>query len=133
MLIQNSINQLIEWNERIVVFIQSSYKNGADQTILDYINFIKSSGSDSALSLAFANVLQFCSDPDLEGQFENADIERLFDSFFALSQYNLFIDAAKFSYERLGNPIKAKQIVEQRISELEMELAGLRQLANDIS
>jgi hypothetical protein len=136
MTIKNSIDNLINHNAEVGDFIKASYQGkGADQVIIEYVDFLKKSNYNSALSLSFANLLQFCSDPTLEEQFENSDIQRLFESLLVLYEQHskLLIDAAKFEHERMNNRLKAKQIVEKGINELEVQLKELRELAEDLN
>src|SRR4051812_35053815 len=100
MLIKDCIENLIARNKETQTFIELNLKNSdADKGILDYCTYLKQSLYNSTLSLPFANILQFCSDPQLCDQFEWIDIGKLLDSFFKLNEHcvNIYIDGANFA------------------------------------
>ena len=131
--VKDYIDKLASRNREVHNFIEQTFKKtDADKAIVDYCSHLKHAEYNSGLSLSYANVLQFCSDPKLGEQFEGNDIEKLYDSLLQLNKYcsDIYIDAANFAL-RLGNKRKAQQIIEMGIVKLKTQLAELENLAND--
>ncbi len=132
--IKECIINLVTKNKEIQTFIYETNKKSADDALLDYVNYIKQSNYNSGLSLSFAYVLQFGSDPTLFEQYELKDIQLLYDSFMDLNNYclDIYIDAANFAEAVMDDKIKAKQIVDIGISKLKTQLTELEDLQKEL-
>jgi hypothetical protein len=133
--LKDAIDNLIRQNREMNDFLDTANNNHADDALVNYENFLKQSNYNAALSLYFANVLQFASNPELSDQFEMKDIEQLYDSFLELNEKcsDIYIDAANFADETLNNKIKAKEIAERGIERLQVQIAELEELLKDVS
>ncbi len=135
MTIRDNIQKLIKQNREVDGFLETASSNHADDALIDYLNFLKQSGYSGAMSLYFANLLQFVSDPDLSEQFGAEDIEQLYDSFLKLSEKcsDIYIDAASFADHTLNDKAKAKRIAELGIKRMQIQIAELEALLRDVA
>lgn len=133
--IKECIINLVSKNKEIQTFIHETNKKNADDALLDYVNYIKESNYNSGLSLSFAYVLQFGSDPAIFEQYELNHIQLLYDSFTDLNNYcfDIYIDAANFAEAVMDDKIKAKQIVDIGIDKLKTQLTELEELRKELN
>lgn len=133
--LKECINNLTAANKNAKDFIEATNKKGADDALLNYVDYIKQSNYNSGLSLQFAYVLQFCSDPTLFEQYELKDIQLLYDSFINLNNYclDIYIDAANFAEAVMDDKVIAKQIVDIGIRKLKTQLAELQELEKELN
>ena len=133
--LKDTIHNLARQNKELNAFIDTAFNQNADDSIVDFVNFLNLSGYNSIISLYFAHVLQSASDPKLSEQFDLEDIELLYESFLVLNDKcsDIYIDAANFAESVLNNKTKAKQIAEYGIERLQIQINELKELLNDIA
>jgi hypothetical protein len=132
--LKDVIHNLIKQNKEVSAFLETANNGHADYALVTYANFLTQSSYNAALSLYFANTLQFASDPEISEQFEPKDIEELYDSLLTLNEKcsDIYIDAANFADDTLNNKIKAKEIAEIGIKRLQIQIAELEELLKDV-
>lgn len=136
MTIKDCIDNLVTRNEELNSFIEkTNMQSDADKALKEYLDYLRETNYNSALSLSFSYVLQMLNDPTLFTQFELTDIERLYDSYLELFDRcsDIYIDAANFADAVMDNNQKAKKIVEAGISKLKIQLAELEDLQRDLN
>ena len=125
--LKDSLDKLIISNKEACAFIKKTNEQSADTAIKDYSEYLLKTNYNSGLSLSFAYLLQFGSDPTIYEQYELKDIELLYESFIELNNYclDIYIDAANFAEAVLDNKVRARQIVDIGINKLKIQLAEL--------
>ena len=132
--IKEALTRLQTNNKEVFEQINETFIKDADRAIIDCAKAIISSKSNSDLSPLFAQIVQFCSDPELCDEFSNDDIERVYDSYLPVAEFNLnvFSDAAQFYSQVLNDKEKTKALVERSITKLTVALEEMKTYKDDL-